>query len=141
MYSLKERALFANVTSGGHAKPALKRPQTECCWSDRLAELLREAGFDARREVRYRAAPRLRCDLQLTGPDGGRTWLEIKGAWKHWWNHERGSNGIYRAYLLDRFHLDPGATGVMPLGSESPGSPEEQPWDGVALAFIMKPGS
>lgn len=44
-----------------------------------------------------------------------------------------------RQYLLDRFDLDPGATGVMPLGSESPGSPNEQPWDGVALAFIMKP--
>lgn len=87
---------------GGHAKPELKRPQTECCWSDRLAELLREAGFDACRETRYPAAPKLRCDLLLIGPDGRRTWLEIKGAWKHWWSHERGNDAIYRAYLLDR---------------------------------------
>jgi hypothetical protein len=43
-----------------------------------------------------------------------------------------------REYLVDRFHLDPRATGVMPLGDEeSPGAPAE-PWDGIALAFFLK---
>jgi phospholipid/cholesterol/gamma-HCH transport system substrate-binding protein len=42
-----------------------------------------------------------------------------------------------RAYLVDRFHLDPQTAGVMPLGSESPGSPAGQPWDGVALAIFL----
>jgi phospholipid/cholesterol/gamma-HCH transport system substrate-binding protein len=46
-----------------------------------------------------------------------------------------------REYLVGRFHLDPGATGVMPLGSDSPGSPAGRPWDGVALAFILKTGT
>jgi hypothetical protein len=45
-----------------------------------------------------------------------------------------------RDYLIDRFHLNPQATGVMPLGKESTGSPDGTPWAGVALAvFEEKP--
>jgi hypothetical protein len=45
-----------------------------------------------------------------------------------------------RDYLIDRFHLNPQATGVMPLGKESAGSPDGTPWAGVALAvFEEKP--
>jgi phospholipid/cholesterol/gamma-HCH transport system substrate-binding protein len=47
---------------------------------------------------------------------------------------------IVRDYLIDRFHLNPPTTGIMPLGKESTGSPDETPWDGVALAvFEEKP--
>jgi phospholipid/cholesterol/gamma-HCH transport system substrate-binding protein len=42
-----------------------------------------------------------------------------------------------REYLIGRFHLDPRATGVMPLGADAAGSPS-QPWDGVALAFFLQ---
>lgn len=50
----------------------------------------------------------------------------------------RARGAIVRDYLLGRFHLDPGATGVMPLGRDSPGSPGAQPWDGIALAFFLQ---
>lgn len=43
-----------------------------------------------------------------------------------------------REYLLERFHLDPKATGVMPLGADSSGSPAPGTFDGVALAFFLK---
>jgi phospholipid/cholesterol/gamma-HCH transport system substrate-binding protein len=43
-----------------------------------------------------------------------------------------------REYLVERFHLDPKAAGVMPLGAESKGSPSSEPWDGVALTFFLK---
>jgi phospholipid/cholesterol/gamma-HCH transport system substrate-binding protein len=44
---------------------------------------------------------------------------------------------IVREYLLSKFHLDPQATGAMPLSADSTGSPGESPWDGVALALIL----
>ena len=45
--------------------------------------------------------------------------------------------GIVRDYLIGKFHLDPQATGAVPLGGESTGSPGKTPWDGVALAVIL----
>ena len=52
----------------------------------------------------------------------------------------RASASSVRDYLIDRFHLNPQATGVMPLGKESAGSPDGTPWSGVALAvFEQKP--
>jgi phospholipid/cholesterol/gamma-HCH transport system substrate-binding protein len=52
----------------------------------------------------------------------------------------RARGSIVRDYLIDRFHLNPQTTGVMPLGEESAGSPEGTPWSGVALAvFEEKP--
>lgn len=46
-----------------------------------------------------------------------------------------------RDYLIGRFLLDPQASAAMPLGAESPGSPERLPWDGVALAVILPKGT
>jgi phospholipid/cholesterol/gamma-HCH transport system substrate-binding protein len=42
-----------------------------------------------------------------------------------------------RDYLISKFHLDPQRTGLMPLGSKSPGSPDNRPWDGLALAVFL----
>jgi len=42
-----------------------------------------------------------------------------------------------RDYLIGKFQIDPQASGAMPLGAESPGSPGGVPWDGVALAVIL----
>ncbi len=42
-----------------------------------------------------------------------------------------------RDYLIGTFHLDPQATGAMPLGGDSTDSPEKAPWDGVAIAVIL----
>ena len=84
---------------GPYRRPELRRPQTEPCWSQRLAELLTEAGFPTRPEVPYPKAPRLRCDNVVTLPDGTLLWLEIKGAWKSWWL-KKGGEGIYRSYMF-----------------------------------------
>jgi hypothetical protein len=43
---------------------------------------------------------------------------------------------LVRDYLIDRFSLTPQTSGVMPLGSESTGSPAGEQWDGVALAIF-----
>ena len=44
---------------------------------------------------------------------------------------------MVRDYLIGKFHLDPQATGAMPLSADSTGSPGKAPWDGVALAVIL----
>jgi phospholipid/cholesterol/gamma-HCH transport system substrate-binding protein len=50
-------------------------------------------------------------------------------------SRERAS--IVRDYLVDKFHLDPQATGAMPLSADSINSPGKTPWDGVALVVIL----
>jgi phospholipid/cholesterol/gamma-HCH transport system substrate-binding protein len=49
----------------------------------------------------------------------------------------RARASIVREYLIGKFHLDPQATGAMPLGAQSAESPAKAPWDGVALAVIL----
>jgi len=49
----------------------------------------------------------------------------------------RARASIVRDYLVGTFHLDPQATGAMPLSGDSTGSPGKAPWDGVALAVIL----
>jgi len=44
---------------------------------------------------------------------------------------------LVRDYLVGTFHLDPQATGAMPLSADSTGGPGKAPWDGVALAVIL----
>ena len=44
---------------------------------------------------------------------------------------------IVRDYLVGAFHLDPRATGAMPLSADSTDSPGKARWDGVALAVIL----
>jgi hypothetical protein len=44
---------------------------------------------------------------------------------------------VVRDYLIGKFHLDPQATGAIPLSADSTGSPGTLPWDGVALAVIL----
>jgi hypothetical protein len=44
---------------------------------------------------------------------------------------------IVRDHLIGTFHLDPQATGAMPLSATSTDSPGKAPWDGVALAVIL----
>jgi hypothetical protein len=49
----------------------------------------------------------------------------------------RARASLVRDYLVGTFHLDPQATGAMPLSADSTGSPGKAPWDGVALAVIL----
>jgi phospholipid/cholesterol/gamma-HCH transport system substrate-binding protein len=53
----------------------------------------------------------------------------------------RARASIVRDYLIRKFQLDPTATGAMPLGSDSPGSPGKAAWDGVALAVFLPKGA
>jgi phospholipid/cholesterol/gamma-HCH transport system substrate-binding protein len=46
---------------------------------------------------------------------------------------------LVRDHMIAHFQLDPEATGAMPLGADSTGSPEA--WDGVALAVILPKGA
>ena len=50
----------------------------------------------------------------------------------------RARAALIRDYLIDRFHLDPGAVGVMPLGAEAIGSPQGSTWSGVALVVFVE---
>jgi hypothetical protein len=49
----------------------------------------------------------------------------------------RSRASIVRDYLVDKFHLDPQATGAMPLSADSIDSPGKTPWDGIALVIIV----
>jgi len=49
--------------------------------------------------------------------------------------------GMVRDHLIAKFHLDPQATGAMPLSADSPDSPGKSPWEGVALAVILPKAS
>ena len=49
----------------------------------------------------------------------------------------RARASIVRDYLIGKFHLDPQATGAMPLSADSTNSPGKAPFDGVALAVIL----
>lgn len=83
----------------GHARPKQKRPRTEPAWSCELAKRLEARGCAARCERPYPPPHgRQRCDLVVACEDAPRTWLEVKGAWKHYWSVV-GSPAIYRSYL------------------------------------------
>src|SRR5262249_24912447 len=74
------------------------RPKPEPCWSKRLAELLRQNGYEATAEVPYPGQKRKKCDVVAKLADGSVLWMELKGAWKEYWR-SRGE-WIYRSYLL-----------------------------------------
>jgi len=50
----------------------------------------------------------------------------------------RARAALIRDYLIDRFHLDPGQVGVMPLGAQAIGSPQGSTWSGVALVVFVE---
>lgn len=50
----------------------------------------------------------------------------------------RARAALVRDYLIDRFNLDPGAVGLMPLGADATGSPQGAKWSGIALAVFLE---
>jgi phospholipid/cholesterol/gamma-HCH transport system substrate-binding protein len=46
---------------------------------------------------------------------------------------------LVRDYIVGKFGLDSNYVAVMPMGSEAPGSPDGDRWDGVALALFVAP--
>lgn len=63
------------------------------------------------------------------------------GAREEQYLQSRARASAVRDYLIVQFHLDPQATGAMPLGADSTGSPGAARWDGVALAVILPKGA
>jgi phospholipid/cholesterol/gamma-HCH transport system substrate-binding protein len=49
----------------------------------------------------------------------------------------RARAAVVRQYLLDTFQRNPAATGIMPLGADAPGSPQNGRWNGVAIALFV----
>lgn len=49
--------------------------------------------------------------------------------------------GIVREYLLGRYELAPQNTGYISLGNGAKGSPNDDQWDGVALALFLENGA
>jgi outer membrane protein OmpA-like peptidoglycan-associated protein len=45
---------------------------------------------------------------------------------------------VVRDYLVERFGLNPNYVATMAMGSEAPGSPSGDRWDGVALAIFVE---
>jgi phospholipid/cholesterol/gamma-HCH transport system substrate-binding protein len=45
---------------------------------------------------------------------------------------------MVRDYLILTFHLDPTSTGIMPMGSEAAESPDDDRWDGAAIAAFLE---
>jgi len=117
---------------GAHARPELKKPQTEVEWSNRLAALLTGTGTPTLRELAYPGPHRRRCDLCLELSDG-RFWLELKGAWKEWWVRQ-GDMSTYLRHLHESTAADlrkledlspPQATrvGLLLVGFDTPADP------------------
>jgi phospholipid/cholesterol/gamma-HCH transport system substrate-binding protein len=52
--------------------------------------------------------------------------------------YSRTRAAMVREYLVGKFHLDPQSIGLMPLGSDAPGSPSSGKWDGIALAAFVE---
>jgi phospholipid/cholesterol/gamma-HCH transport system substrate-binding protein len=44
---------------------------------------------------------------------------------------------LARDYLIGKFQLSPTATGIVPLGADASGSPDNGRWDGTALAVFL----
>jgi len=84
---------------GRFLRPELKRPSHEAAWVRRVSELLRHDSVATLLDARYPAAPRNRCGLRLTLPDGARVWIETKGAWKTYWALKR-KLWVYRSLLF-----------------------------------------
>jgi len=49
----------------------------------------------------------------------------------------RARASLARSYLISTYQLSPQMVGIMPLGSESIDSPNNTPWDGIALAAFL----
>ena len=113
-----------------------------------------------RSDVLFEPAPERPEDERLTGPGKAQIDLAIgpflehvasgiavvegfaqQGTRDEQYLRSRVRSSIVRDYMIAKFRLDPQATGAMPLSADSPGSPGNTPWDGVALAVIVPKGT
>lgn len=93
---------------GWYVRPDLRKPMTEWEWIRELERLLPACGIGVERRRRYPAPGAGKCDLVLTSADGTRTWIEVRGAWRAWWE-EQGNLPKFR------FELDAGRGDIAAL--------------------------
>jgi hypothetical protein len=89
---------------GKHRHPQQVKPKTEPSWTQRLEELLEDAGFETYKEISYPEDPafcaKRLCDNVVVFPDQSVMWMENKGAWKEWWR-QQGKVGKFRSHLME----------------------------------------
>ncbi len=81
---------------------AVKRYEDK--WSSKLAERLARHGYETQIQVPYPAQTGKRCDVVAQLADRSRVWIEVKTAWKSWFNSTEvrliEHNPFYRKYLF-----------------------------------------
>jgi hypothetical protein len=60
-----------------------------------------------------------------------------KGTKNERWRTGQIWSGLVREYLLQRYDLTPQNAGYISLGNDAQGSPNEGPWDGVAITLFV----
>ena len=147
----KDRGFFnlAEISPGAYRQGALTKggliQRAPRVWIE-SAELFEPAPDDPATE-RLSAGGKARLDASigsyLDRATGGVLMIEgyaQPGNKQEQYLRSRVRGSLVRDYLIATFGLTPQTTGVMPLGRDSTGSPDNKPWDGVALAmFEEKP--
>ena len=147
----KDRGFFnlAEISPGAYRQGALTKggliQRAPRVWIE-SAELFEPAPDDPATE-RLSAGGKTRLDASigsyLDRATGGVLMIEgyaQPGNKQEQYLRSRVRGSLVRDYLIATFGLTPQTTGVMPLGRDSTGSPDNKPWDGVALAmFEEKP--
>ena len=143
----KDRGFFnlAEISPGAYRQGAL----TKGGLVQRLPRTWLEAGElfepvpDAPATERLSAGGKVRLDGSIGGyldrSGGGALMIEgyaQSGSREQQYLRSRLRGSLVRDYLIATFGLTPQTTGIMALGRESTGSPENRPWDGVAIAIF-----
>jgi hypothetical protein len=144
----KDRGFFnlADISPAAYQKIGLKLgggQRTSHVWLP--ASTLFEAAPDEPATERLTAAGKAQLDAAIGGYlDRLRTGVLVvegyaqAGGKADQYLRSRVRASLVRTYLITAFSLPPQTTGVMPLGRESAGSPDAQPWNGVALSFFER---
>ena len=143
----KDRGFFnlAEISPGAYRQGALTKggllQGTPRVWIE-ATELFEPAPDDPATE-RLTAGGKVRLDASigsyLDRTTGGVLMVEgyaQRGNKQEQYLRSRVRGSLVRDYLIATFGLTPQTTGIMPLGRESTGSPDQKPWDGVALVMF-----
>ena len=143
----KDRGFFnlAEISPGAYRQGALTRGgllrHSSRVWL-KAAELFEAAPDDPAAE-RLTGDGKARLDASmgsyLERTTGGILMIEgyaQRGTRDEQYVRSRVRASLVRDYLIAKFSLTPQTTGVMPLGRASGGSPNNELWDGVALAIF-----
>jgi hypothetical protein len=81
-----------------------KKRKYEDVWSERLVALLIEQGWNARSQESFRGQRAKKCDISVELEEGKLAWIEVKPAWKGWFDRKADQitrkNAFYSPYLF-----------------------------------------